>query len=58
MWKIRKHRQQLVKIISKIAFLFSLANMTDSVGQFVQPSAVRTEHQWEDEWARNLIGSE
>ena len=41
MRKIGKHREQLVKMISEAVFLFSLANMADSV-QFFQPLAVAT----------------
>ena len=42
MWKIGKHQEQLVKMISQAVFLFSLANMADSVIQFFQPLAVAT----------------
>ena len=42
MWKIGKHREQLVKMISEAVFLFSFSNMADSAIQFFQPLAVAT----------------
>ena len=39
MWKIGKHREQLVKMISEAVFLFSFSNMADSAIQFFQPLA-------------------